>query len=361
MPQFQRQIRSIERQQQIKEQLYLYLLQKREETNIALAVTVGNSKTIDRAYGNGTPISPNKKNIYLIALALGLFIPGIILYVRDLLDSKVHGMRDIEKLGIPYLGEVPLSTEDKELVVTKGVTTPIAESFRLLRSNLEFMMNKKSNTSQVIFVTSTIANEGKSFVAINLASTISLIGKKVLLMGLDLRAPKVLEYSGLGNHLGISNYIIDETVKLDDIIIKNKIGDSIDILPSGDIPPNPAELLLLPKLGELFTELKARYDYIVVDTAPVGIVSDTLLINHFADTFVYVVRAHFLDKTLLHVPHSMYVEKRLPNLAVLLNGTDYRKGYGYGYNSYGYGYGYHHTYGYGHNKPKPWWKRIFSK
>ncbi|MBL7753122.1 MAG: polysaccharide biosynthesis tyrosine autokinase, partial [Chitinophagaceae bacterium] len=311
VPSETRQSRSIERQKQIKEQLYLYLLQKREETNISLAATVASVKVIDEAYSNGVVVSPDKKNIYTAAFVMGLFLPALLIYLKQLLDTKVHGKRDLERLNIPFIGDIPKhDEEDERLVVTKGENSNVAESFRLLRTNLEFLLSKHQKDAKIIFITSTLAKEGKSFVALNLASTISLTGKRVLLVGLDLRAPKILEYVGLDERKGITNYISEQDLRLEDVILKRPLKENIDFLPSGDIPPNPAELLLHPRVDEMFKTIAQMYDYIIVDTAPVGLVTDTLLVSHYADSFIYVVRTHVLDKRLLHIPHAMYLDKR---------------------------------------------------
>lgn len=354
VPKYERELRNIQRQQQIKETLYLYLLQKREETNIALAVTVANTKVIDRAYSNGVPVSPKKGAIYLAALIVGLLLPVVILYIRDILDNKVHGKRDIDRIGVPFIGDIPQAEKKHKIVVSKGESSSVAEAFRLLRTNVDFMMASHGKHGRTIFVTSTLSKEGKSFVAMNLASSVVLSGKKVLLMGLDIRAPKLLEYFDLGEKPGVTNYISDVSINIEDLLLSVPGLSGFHILPSGSIPPNPSELLMNARISELFDVLKCKYDYIIVDTAPIGMVTDTLLISSYADMFIYVVRAYTLDRRLLSVPENLYKEKRLPNMAVLINGTDKKKAYGYGY---GYGYG---GYGYGNDKPRPKWKRLLG-
>jgi len=355
VPKYERQYRMIQRQQQIKETLYLYLLQKREETNIALAVTVASVKVIDKAYSNSEPVSPKKKVILLIAILLGIALPVVILYVKTLLDTKVHGKRDIDKLGLPFLGDIPHSDSKSKIVVQKGENSSVAEAFRLLRTNVDFMLGpKESNIGKTIFLTSTLSKEGKSFIAMNLASSLAISGKRVLLIGLDIRAPKILQYFDMEERAGVTNYIMDPDLKLSDVILKARTIENLDLLPSGAIPPNPAELLMHDKVKEMFAQVKKQYDYVIVDTAPVGMVTDTLLLGEYADAFIYVVRAYYLDRRLLTVAEDLYRDKRFPNMAVLINGTDKEKGYGYGY---GYGYG---GYGYGHQKPRPMWKRAFS-
>lgn len=356
VPKYEREYRAIQRQQQIKESLYLYLLQKREETNIALAVTVANAKVIDAAYSDDLPVSPKKKMIFGIALLLGLIIPVVALYIRDLLDSKVRGKQDLEKLNMPFLGDLPLIDEANK-IIAKEDSSSVAEAFRLLRTNVDFLLGAKSNQSKVVFITSTIAKEGKSFVAVNLANMIAYSGKKVLLVGMDLRVPKVLKYMGLEERTGLSNYLSDSSLNLEELIFNTPNNPSLDILASGDIPPNPAELLMNARVEELFAKLKEQYDYIIVDTAPIGLVTDTFLLGKYADAFIYIVRAHFLEKHSLAVVENVFKERKLPNMAILINGADAKKGYGY--SGYGYkGYGYK-GYGYGHlnDKKKRFWQR----
>ncbi|MDG1804907.1 CpsD/CapB family tyrosine-protein kinase, partial [Flavicella sp.] len=277
-----------------------------------------------------------------------------IIYIDDLLDNKLHTRKDLEAmLSVPILGDIPLKETKENIVITKDGRSSTAEAFRLLRTNLDFMLtatNKKKG--KTIFLTSTVSGEGKSFVSINLACTLALSGKKVALLGMDLRAPKITEYISVYNGKGITNYIMDESLELDDLKINLPKHQGLDIFPSGIIPPNPAELLMHPRVDELFAKVQEEYDYIVVDTAPVNLVTDTLMISDRADLFMYVTRANYLDKRLLAVPQNLYNEKRLPNMAMLINGTDYKKGYGYG--NYG-------AYGYGHIEKGPWWKELFKR
>ncbi|MBK9284937.1 MAG: polysaccharide biosynthesis tyrosine autokinase, partial [Sphingobacteriaceae bacterium] len=326
VPKYEREYRTIQRQQQIKESLYLYLLQKREETNIALAVTVANAKIIDKAYSNGEMVAPNKKVIYLSSFLLGLILPIIVLYVIELLDTKVYGKKDTDKAKLPYLGDIPQSNSKNKLVVVENDRSNIAEGFRLLRTNVEFITGNLKNQSKCIFVTSTVGKEGKSFIALNLAASFALSGKKVLLIGTDLRAPKILNYLNLADRKGVTNYVAEGDLKPEELIFKMQNFNTFDVLPSGPIPPNPAELLMNSKMKELFDYAKANYEYVIVDTAPVGLVADTLLISEYADATVFVARAGVLDKRLLRIAESLNKEKRLPNMACLINGSNYRKG-----------------------------------
>lgn len=349
VPKYEREYRIIQRQQQIKEALYLYLLQKREETNIALAVTVANAKVIDPAYSDGEQVSPKQQIIYPVAFIIGLLIPVLVFYVLDMLDTRVHGKKDIDKLKLPYLGDIPLSDSKDRLVVSGNNNSSVAEAFRLLRTNVDFMIGGGKAGSKTVFVTSTIGKEGKSFVALNLAVSLAISGKKTLLVGMDLRAPKILKYLNTADKKGLTDFIMTGNGQLADYIFRAAELGNLDVLPSGSIPPNPAELLMHTGIKDLFTALKQQYKYIIVDTAPVGMVTDTLLLNDYADAFVYVVRANYLDKRLLNIAETSYKEKRLSNMAILINGSDHSKGYGYGY-----GYG---GYGYGNDKPAKWWQR----
>jgi tyrosine-protein kinase Etk/Wzc len=354
IPQFEREYRDILRQQQIKETLYLYLLQKREENEITLAASVANTRVIDYAYSNGKPISPKKKILYFGALLLGLILPAGIIYLIDLIDNKVHNRKDIEGYGLSVIGEIPVDKTKRTLVTGHGERTGIAEAFRLLRTNISFMLDSSRKEGHVLFVTSTIASEGKSFNSLNIANTLSISGKRTVLVGLDLRAPKLLDYLGLKSTevCGVSNYITDTSLTLDDILMPVKDSDALMFIPSGAIPPNPAELLMRTRLDELFSTLRSQFDYIVVDTAPVGLVTDTLLISDKSDVIIYVVRANFLDKRMLSIPSKLHAENKLKNMAVLINAVDLNgKGYGYGY---GYGYGIE-------NEKKSFLKRLFRR
>ena len=331
LPTQEREYKNIARQLGIKESLYLYLLQKQEETEISLAVTTANSKVIDRAYASKDPVSPKPKIVYLAALLVGFLFPFGFLYVKDLLDTKLHSRKDIESfVTAPILGDIPINSTDKMIVVKEGERSSVAEAFRLLRTNLDFMLTETNNNCKTIFVTSTTSGEGKSFVATNLACTLSLSGKKVALLGMDLRKPKITDYLGVPNQRGVSNFIIDKDMQFQDLGCSMPGYKGMDVIISGVIPPNPAELLLHPKVEILFTQLQAKYDYVVVDTAPVSLVTDTLMISKYADMTIYVSRAGYLDKRLLSVPEMLYNEKRLPNMAMLINASDHNRGYGYG-------------------------------
>lgn len=347
IPSQEREFRVIARQQKVKEELYLYLLQKREETALALSSTEPNAKVIDSALSSG-PVSINSRIIYLGALLLGLLIPVGIIFLIDFLDTKIKSRLDLEgKTQIPFIGDVP-TAEDASTIMQAESRTSSAEALRIIRTNLEFMLSKvPEGIAKTIFLTSTFPKEGKTFVSVNLAATFALSGKKVLLIGMDIRNPRLDEYLTLPDR-GFTNYLSSKDLKLEDLIIKQSGYEDFYVLPAGVIPPNPAELLMSKKVDVLFETLKKQYDYIIVDTAPVSLVTDTLLIAKHADTFIYVARANFLEKRMLDIPNSLYRDQKLPNMCMLLNDTDSTKGYGYGY-------------GYGVKAEKtPWYKKKFN-
>jgi tyrosine-protein kinase Etk/Wzc len=348
IPVQERQFRMIARQQKVKEELYLYLLQKREETAISLAATEPNARVIDEAKGNKSPISPKKNIIYLAAMLMGLLIPFGVIYTDDLLDTKIKSRLDLEGITmIPFIGDLPTSDTPSEIMKPESRSSS-AEALRIIRTNLEFMLSKvPEGMAKTIFLTSTFPKEGKTFVSANLAATFALSGKKVLLIGMDIRNPRLDEYINIPER-GFTNYLSSKDLKVEDLIIKYEGYEDFYILPAGVIPPNPAELLMSKKVDTLFQTLKTQYDYIIVDTAPVSLVTDTLLIAKHADTFIYVARANFLEKRMLNIANSLYKEQKLPNMCLLLNDTDSTKGYGYGY---GYGNG---------TITKPWFKKMFK-
>jgi capsular exopolysaccharide synthesis family protein len=348
IPSQERQFRVIERQQKVKEELYLYLLQKREETALALSSTEPNAKVVDAALSTG-PVSTKASIIYLGALVLGLLLPGGIIFLADFLDTKIKSRLDLEKKTlIPFIGDVPTSDSPNQIIQSESRTSS-AEALRIIRTNLEFMLSKvPEGIAKTIFLTSTFPKEGKTFVSVNLAATFALSGKKVLLIGMDIRNPRLDDYLTLPER-GVTNYLSSSDLKLEDLIVRYDGFEHFHVLPAGVIPPNPAELLMNKKVDFLFESLKKEYDYIIVDTAPVSLVTDTLLIAKNADTFIYVARANFLEKKMLDIPNGLYKDKKLPNMCILLNDTDSTKGYGYGY-------------GYGVTVAnEPWYKSLFKK
>lgn len=257
--------------------------------------------------------------------------------LKHSLDTKVKDHKDLMKTGIPYLGEIPLSSSKEVGLLRENDKSVLAEAYRYIRTNINFLLDS-DHSGKIIFVTSTHSGEGKTYTSINLASSLVQSGKKVVLIGMDLRAPKMKTYLDVNKGVsGLTNYIKDRSLSLDNVILVDQSKFQFDIIPSGDIPPNPVELLMNDRVGDMFEQLKEKYDHIIVDTAPVGQVTDTIQISGFADLTIYVVKANYLDKRLLSIPETLNSERRLNNMTFLINGAlNSRGSYGYGY-KYGYG------------------------
>ncbi len=359
-PGMEKGMRGIERQQQIKEELYLFLLQRREEAAIAFAVTSPAAKIIDPAYTLNSPVDPKPWLILVGGFFIGLLLPLLILFVKFMLDSKVHHKGDLSPLikNIPFLGEVPQIENDIEEVIQVNDRSPLAESFRILRTNLAYLMKaRKENRGEIIFVTSTIKGEGKTFVSYNLARTLATTNKKVIIIGADIRNPKLHRYLDLPMETkGLSDYLYDYDIQIKEIITTSEDKDiKVDLILSGTIPPNPAELFMNDRMELILKELSQTYDFVIVDTAPTMIVTDTLLISPLADTTLYITRAGYTEKKLLDFPKELKQQGKLKGLAIILNDVDYSK-FSYGA-KYGYSYGY--GYGYGVDK-EPKWKKLFN-
>lgn len=353
-PAQERRFVSIQRQQEIKAGLYLMLLQKREENNIALAATANNAKIIDDALADDVPISPNKKIIYLAALVLGFGIPVAIIYILSLLSYRIEGHSDVERLTrVPVIGDVPLNDSDEKyaIAVRENDNDIMAETFRSLRTNLLFMLGDPDK--KVILVTSTTSGEGKTFIASNLAVSLALLGKKVVIVGLDIRKPGLNKVFHISHkERGITQYLVaPQSTDLRSMIQSSDLSANLNILLGGTIPPNPTELLARKSLDDAIELLKKDYDYVVLDTAPIGMVTDTQLIARVADISVYVCRADYTHKNDYQLINELYANKRLPGLCTVINGLDMKKkkyGYYYGYGKYGRYYGYGKKYGYGY-------------
>lgn len=357
------------RQQEVKAGLYLMLLQKREENSIALAATADNAKIIDAALANDLPVAPKKSMILLVALVLGCAIPVAVIYLMEILRYKIEGRNDLEKLTtVPILGDVSVDHNLKKgqrgIAVRENENNMMTETFRSIRTNLQFLLNGPEK--KVIQFTSTTSGEGKTFVSSNLAMSLALLGKKVILLGLDIRKPRLAEMFGFADRTkGITTYLAGDAEDKDLLyrqIIPSGINANLDILPAGIVPPNPAELLSKENLDKAIEILKKKYDYILLDTAPVGLVTDTLIISRVSDACIYVCRADYTPKNDINMLNTLYAENKLPNLGLVLNGVDMTKrkyGYYYGYGSngkygrYGYGkYGHYGQAGYGQESKK---------
>ncbi|GAA4232015.1 tyrosine-protein kinase [Postechiella marina] len=341
VPGQERKLRSIERKQGIKEQLYLYLLQKREESAITLTATAPNLKIVDEAFGFGIPVSPNAAGLYVGALFLGLFIPFGVIYVKELLDTKIHNKEDLiyEINEIPILGETPrLKRSDKNLVEISD-RSALSESFRIIRTNFDYIRKGREvkQYNNVVFVTSTVNGEGKSFFSMNLALTMARSKKKVLIIGADIRNPQVFKglEKSVDNKVGLTEYLVEKSISTEDIIKEHTINNiKLDVLLSGKIPPNPAEILMNGRVKELFDTVSSQYDYVVVDTAPAMLVTDTLLISEYAGHTIYVCRGGYTDKELLRFTKELHQDKKLNNMMLVVNDVD-QSNLGYG-GKYGY-------------------------
>ena len=351
----ERQYVSIARQQEIKAGLYLMLLQKREENAIMLAATANNAKIIDEPVAEGGPVSPKPKMIYMIALGLGVGLPVGIIFLTSLTKFKIEGRGDVEKLTrLPIVGDVPLTGEKNgSIAVFENQNNLMSETFRNVRTNLQFMLG---NGQKVILVTSTVSGEGKSFISANLAISLSLLGKKVVIVGLDIRKPGLNKVFNISRkEQGITQYLSNPEKNLMDFVQASDVSKSLYILPGGTVPPNPTELLARDGLDKAIETLKKNFDYVILDTAPVGMVTDTLLIGRVADLSVYVCRADYTRKAEFTLINELAENNKLPNLCTVINGLDLQKrkyGYYYGYGKYGkyYGYGKRYGYGYGYGE-----------
>lgn len=339
---------SVERQQKVKEELYLYLLQKREENELSQAFTAYNTRVITAPRGSMYPTAPRKKLILFIAFVASLLLPAIIFYIKDSVDTKIRGRKDLEKLTIPFIGEIPLfvapgkrlfrkrkKNAEQLVVVKEGSRDVINEAFRVLRSNIDFMASGDKQKN-VIVMTSFNPGSGKSFLTMNVANTFALKGKRILVIDGDLRHGTASAYVNSPSH-GFSDYLGNRIADWHDIIVKDERYSNLHILPVGTVPPNPTELLEEGRLQQIIEEARKEYDYIFIDCPPIDIVADTQIIEKYADRTIFIVRAGLFDRTMLTDLENIYQTKRFKNLALILNGTEGAGGYGY---RYGYKYGY---------------------
>lgn len=396
IPTQQRQLLSIERQQRIKEELYLYLLNKREENALAQATTEPDARVLDPASGNDIPIAPNQNSMLMGGVIKGLAIPAVLCLLWVFFDSRIRSRKDIEDaVSVPFLGEIPHDpsgkklhlkvhslrtlptdlwhyfrdyldslrgatpdSEENTIVVRSQGRDIISEAFRIVRTNMDFM-HTKSKDMQIVTFSSFGAGAGKSYVSSNLAASFAQANKRVILIDLDIRKG-TLSHRGHHQEKGMTTYLAGNATP-NEIIKPNGICENLDFIPAGPLAPNPAELLLSERLETLIAELRQKYDYIFVDNVPVGIIADSKISNRIADLTIFVIRVGKLDRRMLPEVEKLYQSRQLHNMSLILNGTlvKHRRYGSYGsYGSYGYGYGY----GYGYeNTSRPLWKRLFGK
>jgi capsular exopolysaccharide synthesis family protein len=344
-----RELTSLQKLYDLNQNLYNLLLEKRTEASIAMASTTSDYQIVERPAIGSSPISPNKNQIYLVALALGIGLPLGLIYLIDLLNNKIISRDDLEKnTSIPVVGHIGHSILRTNLVVKENPKSLISEAFRTIRANLQYFIGLEDKQCNVIMVSSSISDEGKTFCSINLAYILALSGKKTLLLGADLRKPSLAGYFGFRNYPGVSNYLAGFNT-LEDIVLKFE-PENLKVILAGDIPPNPSELLASPKMSQFMENLKTQYDYIIIDTPPIGLVSDAFEILRYSDYNLLVVRQGRTIKTALAAVTELYQSGKIKHMGILFNDVDFSKleyGYGYAY-GYSYRYGYYNKYGYGY-------------
>ena len=330
VPTQERQYRTLLRQQNVKEQLYLFLLQRREETAMLIANSTPKAIIVDEAYAQQEPLGMKRIMKLILAFIFGLIIPAAWMWVAELLRDKFNNSEELRsKTDLPILGEISIDRRGDVLAVREDGSSTTAELFRLMRAQLQFLL--KSPDDKVVMVTSTMPGEGKSFISINLAASLAIAKKRVVLVGMDIRKPRLAQYLNIAPRKGLTEYLSDSSVKVSDIITPASGRLHFDVIAAGPVPPNPAELLLTERVDTLFAELRKEYDYIIIDSAPVGVISDSFNIVRITDVTVYVTRANYTKFSDVKYLNSVAEQHRLKNVSVVLNGTKARQGYGYGY------------------------------
>ena len=361
VPVYERELSDIIRQQRIKENLYIFLLEKREENSLAKSMVVPVARIIDDPDSTNEPVSPKKVLILCAAVLLGLLIPGFVIYLRMVFYPVLKDKKTLERLtSIPILAEISRKPEGKFFVVEKKSVEPIAELFRLVRNNLQFVLT--SSDKKVLAVTSSVMHEGKTFIASNMALSFALTGKRVLLIGVDIRRPRLSENFHIPNREGVTTYLSGVNTDLASLIHPSGVDPNLDVLMAGPIPPNPNELLMSKRFDQMIDYARAHYDYVILDTAPLGMVSDTFLLTRAVDIVVYVARANYTNKAAIEMLNGWIRSKRIavPTYLILNDVNMKSKAYSYrqyGGGRYGYGYGYANQ----SREMLPWYKRLFKK
>jgi len=365
LPYQEKMIRSIERQQKIKETLYLLLLQKREEASINLAIVNPSIKIVDAAMANRTPLSPKRGLIFMLAFGLGLLVPFAILFVYYLFDNKLHTREALESRleHISIIAEIPFILERQKLIKVNDRSV-LSEAFRILIANLNFVTPFTANKPPIIYVSSSIKGEGKTFTSVNLALTFASLNKKVILIGADLRNPQIHKMlKSKRSKVGLINYLIDPNLNHLNCVDKLKVNDiNLDVIFSGEIPPNPSEIISNGRFGHLLDELKKEYDYIIVDTPPTLLVADTILISKYADLTLYIVKANYTQKNVLNFINTLNQQNKIKNASIVFNNVGANEGYGKGY-AYSYKYNYGYSYNYDHDAANaliPKWRKLMQ-
>jgi tyrosine-protein kinase Etk/Wzc len=361
------------RQVESRQTLFDLLQQKRLETALSKASTTSSSKIIDGASASSVPIKPNRRTIQLLAILLGLALPAIFIFIGEILNDKITTRYDIEKItATPILGEIGHSYANRSLIVDKTTRSMVGEQFRTVRSNLQYILNKTEKP--VILVTSSLSGEGKSFISVNLGGVMALAGKKTIILEFDIRKPKILAGLNIPKRPGVTNFLVGKAT-IEELITQVPDYDNLYVLGCGPVPPNPAELLLDQKVTDLFVWLRQHFDVVIVDTAPVGMVSDAMTLSKFADCTLYLARQGHTFKKQVALIDEFYRENKLPKVSIVLNDVKLKAGYGYyGYGRYGYGYGYGYGSYFEEETPKgsfidsvlSWfslrrWRRLFRK
>lgn len=339
LPSKTKELAEIKQQVEAYQELYGYLQTKKEETAISRASTIPNSAVVEKAYASNIPVKPNRRSIQILAILLGIGVPALIIFIGEILNDKVTTRFDIEKItAAPILGEIGHSYSNKALIVNKTTRSMVAEQFRIIRSNLQYILTTVDKS--VMLITSSFSGEGKSYVSTNMGAVLALAGKKTIILEFDIRKPKLLSGLGIAKGVGITNYLVGKA-NIEDLIKPVPDQENLFVIGCGPVPPNPSELLLNKRVEEMFIWLRTHFEVVLIDTAPVGMVSDAMTLSKFADATLYLVRQGHTFKKQVALIDEFYHENKLPKVSIIINDVKMKPGYGYyGYGRYGYGYGY---------------------